>query len=82
MPENPQSIFVDEFEIKRACKTGSSLCGDIEIDFSFQLYGPRRERPFKEPLINSGSFICVGKMPERRTVQIKAPIAGKAQWPK
>jgi hypothetical protein len=33
----------------------------------------------KEPLINSGSFSCVGKMPERRTVQIKAPIAGKAQ---
>ena len=38
----------------------------------------------KEPLINSESFSCVGKMPERRTrsagpVQIKAPIAGKAQ---
>jgi hypothetical protein len=39
-----------------------------------------------EPLINSESFSCVGKMPERRTrsagpVQIKAPITGKAQWP-
>jgi hypothetical protein len=33
----------------------------------------------REPLINSESFSCVGKMPERRTVQIKAPIAGKAQ---
>ena len=35
-------------------------------------------------MINSESFSCVGKMPERRTrsagpVQIKAPIAGKAQ---
>jgi alcohol dehydrogenase class IV len=38
----------------------------------------------KEPLINSESFSCVGKMPDRRTrsagpVQIKAPIAGKTQ---
>jgi len=38
----------------------------------------------KEPLINSESFTCAGKIPERRTrsagpVQIKAPIAGKAQ---
>jgi hypothetical protein len=29
---------------------------------------------FKEPLINSESFSCVGKM-----CQIKAPIVGKAQ---
>jgi hypothetical protein len=33
----------------------------------------------REPLINSGSFSCVGKMPERRTVQIKTPIAGNSQ---
>jgi len=33
----------------------------------------------KEPLINSESFSCVGKMPERRTVQIKAPIAGNSK---
>ena len=33
----------------------------------------------KEPLINSGSFSCVGKMPERRTVQIEASIAGNSQ---
>jgi hypothetical protein len=42
-----------------------------------------RDSP-REPLINSESFSCVGKMPERRTrsagpVQIKAPIAGKTQ---
>jgi hypothetical protein len=35
-----------------------------------------RSTVFKEPLINSESFSCAGKMPERRTVQIKAPIAG------
>ena len=38
----------------------------------------------REPLINSESFSCVGKMPERRTrsagpVQIKARIADKTQ---
>ena len=33
----------------------------------------------KEPLINSESFSCAGKIPERRTVQIKAPIAGNSQ---
>jgi hypothetical protein len=34
---------------------------------------------FGEPLINSESFSCVGKMPGRRTVQIKTPIAGNSQ---
>ena len=29
--------------------------------------------------MNSELFSCVGKMPERRTAQIKAPIAVKAQ---
>jgi hypothetical protein len=33
----------------------------------------------KEPLINSESFSCAGKMPERRTVQFKAPIVGNSK---
>jgi hypothetical protein len=33
----------------------------------------------KEPLINSGPFSCAVKIPERRTVQIKTPIAGNSQ---
>ena len=36
-------------------------------------------KDFREPLINSESFSYAGKMPERWTVHIKTPIAGKAQ---
>ena len=39
----------------------------------------KREISSREPLINSESFSCAGKMPERRTVQIKAPIAGNSK---
>ena len=37
------------------------------------------DQRIREPLINSESFSCVEKMPERRTVQVKALIAGNSK---